>query len=103
MIQIVKLTYNDDNLGSIDAEVMPCASINTAKEIVLNEVNKIFEYNFKSLVEAVKKLSSDIDASWDEESKTFSWADNGKGETYIICKINERELNTKFQRIGRIL
>ena len=82
---------------------MPCASIMSAKEIILKEVNKGFEDDFKSLNEAATELSKDLVCCvWDEESKAFHWYDNGKGETYIVGRINERELNTNWQNIGEI-
>lgn len=103
MIQIIRLTYHDDKDGSTSIAIMPCASIMSAKEIILKEVNKGFEDDFKSLNEAATELSKDLVCCvWDEESNTFHWYDNGKGETYIVGRINERELNTNWQNIGEI-
>ena len=99
MIQIIRLTYHDDSDGSTSIDVMPCASIMSAKEIILIEINKGFEGDWKSLNEAATDLNDDLaSCSWDEDNKAFSWYDNGKGETYIIGRINERELNTKWQK-----
>ena len=103
MIQIIRFTYNDDKDGSTSIAIMPCASIMSAKEIILKEVNKGFEDDFKSLNEAATELGKDLVCCvWDEESNTFHWYDNGKGETYIVSRINERELNTNWQNIGEI-
>lgn len=103
MIQIVKITLLDDKDLSQRIEIMPCASIMTAKEVILNEVNKGFDGSWKSLDEAAKWLAdNDFYCTWDEETKTFQWIDNGKGETYIITDINIRELNKEFKYIGTI-
>lgn len=103
MIQIVRFSYHDDSDCSTSVEVMPCASIMSAKEVILNEINKGFEGDWKSLGDAAKELNHDlVICIWDEEENTFAWYDNGKGETYIIGRINERELNTKWQNIGEI-
>jgi len=103
MIQIIRLTYHDDNDGSTSVDIMPCASIMSAKEIILKEINKELEGNWKSLNEAATELVNDLTScAWDEDNKTFHWYDNGKGETYIVGRINERELNTNWQNIGEI-
>ena len=39
---------------------------------------------------------------WIEKEKKFYWNDNGKGEEYFINRVNEREVNTKYQHIGSI-
>ena len=104
MIQISKITYHDDNEGSISMSTMVCSSINSAKGVILNELNKGFEGNWASLSDAATELSNDLmDCEWDEEKKTFHWGDNGKGETYIIVDINISEVNTKFQEEVYIL
>lgn len=103
MIQIVKVTLHDDKDASQSIEIMPCASIMTAKEVILNEINKEFDGSWKSLDEAAKWLDDyEFYCAWDEETKMFQWQDNGKGETYIIARINERELNKEFKQIGTL-
>lgn len=103
MIQIVKVTLIDDMDISQRIEIMPCASIMSAKEVILGEINKEFDGSWKSLDEAANELNNDFShASWDEETKMFQWQDNGKGETFIIARINERELNKEFKQIGTL-
>ena len=103
MIQIVKVTLIDDKDMSQRIEIMPCASIMTAKEVILNEINKGFNGSWKSLDEAAKWLDDyEFYCTWTEETKTFQWIDNGKGETYIIADINIRELNKEFKQIGTL-
>lgn len=103
MIQIVKVTLHDDKDASQSIEIMPCASIMSAKEVILNEINKEFDGSWKSLDEAANALNGNIsECGWNEETKMFQWQDNGKGETYIIARINERELNKEFKQIGTL-
>jgi hypothetical protein len=53
------------------------------------------------LNEAATELSFDLDnCVWDEDNKSFSWYDNGKGETYIICEIEKGSF--EWQHIGEI-
>lgn len=103
MIQIVKVTLHDDKDASQSIEIMPCASIMSAKEVILNEINKEFDCSWNSLDEAANELNNCLShGSWNEETKMFQWQDNGKGETYIIARINERELNKEFKQIGTL-
>lgn len=104
MIQIIRLRYHDDSNGSTSIDVMVCASKDCAKEIILNEINKGFEESFQSLNGAATELNNDLTScTWDAEDETFSWYDNGKGETYIIGDVNVNEVNTKFQIFGEIV
>lgn len=101
MIQIVRITFNDDKDASTSVDVMVCSSIDAAKEIILGEINKGFDGKWKSLPEAAKELNKDLtNCTWNEDEKDFMWFDNGKGENYMIGRINERAVNTKFQRIN---
>jgi hypothetical protein len=101
MIQIFKFTNSDDMLSTTHVDVMVCSSKDGAREIILNEINKDFEGNWKNLREAAMELNNDLgDCFFDED--TFTWHDNGKGETYLISRINEKEVNTKFQNVGVI-
>ena len=103
MILIIRFTYNDDNVSSTDVDVMECSSKDCAKEIILNDINKGFDGKWKNLREAANELHNDIKSCFfSEDENTFTWHDNGKGETYLIGRINEREVNTKFQNIGVI-
>ena len=104
MIQIIKLTYNDDSYGTTDVEVMVCSSFDAAKEVILNVLNKDFEGSWKSLDEVAEELSEELtSASWDEEEKAFHWYEDGKGESYIIGRVNERKgVNVEFQNFGVI-
>ena len=103
MIQIIKFSSNDDCVTSTDVSVMLCSSKDSAKEIILNEINKGFESNWKNLREASTELNNDIGGCFfSEDEDIFTWHDNGKGDTYLIGRINEREVNTKFQNIGVI-
>jgi hypothetical protein len=75
----------------------------TAEEIILGELNKGFDGEWKSLQEAVEELNDElIYCSWDKGQKTIQWLDNGKGETYIISRINESALNEKWQTIAEL-
>lgn len=103
MIVLVKVTFIDDSDASKAIEIMPCSSINGAKEVLLEHLNKEFEAKWKTLEEAESDLSgfSDLeDCGMSEDGLEFHWWDNGKGETFFISRINEREVNTKFQRVG---
>ena len=103
MVQLTRITFNDDNYSSTDIDVMVCSSIPYAKEFILEGINKSFEGKWKSLEEAAKELGNDLSfCHWDENEKSFIWLDNGKGEKYIIANINIREVNTKYQHIGMI-
>ena len=103
MIQIIRLTYNDDNVGSTDVDVMVCSSKGCAKEIILNKMNENFNGKWTNLREAANELDNDIEGCFfSENENTFTWHDNGKGETYLIGSINIREVNTTFQNIGVI-
>lgn len=103
MIQIIRFTYNDDNIGTTNADVMVCSSKDCAKEIILDVINKGFEGKWKNLREAATELNNGLGGCFfSEDENTFTWHDNGKGETYLIGRINEREVNTKFQSIGVI-
>jgi hypothetical protein len=107
MIQLIKIEYRDDKDASKSIEVMVCSSISAAKEVnklCLSDFEEDGEtFGKKSLDEIASILDNEIEeCSWNEENKTFSWFDNGKGETYIIARVNMREVNNKFQRIGEI-
>ena len=101
MIQIFKFTNSDDMLSTTHVDVMVCSSKDGAREIILNEINKDFEGNWKNLREAAMELNNDLGGRFFDED-TFTWHDNGKGETYLISRINEKEVNTKFQNVGVI-
>jgi len=101
MAQIIRLTYNDDSDGSIDIDIMLCSSKDCAKEIILDEINKGFNKEWKSLDDAANELDKELYGCTFEDD-TFSWSDNGKGETYIIANLNLSEVNTEFQHIGEI-
>lgn len=103
MKQIIRFIVNDDKDGSVDVDIMPCASIMSGQDVILAEVNKGFDGNWKSLGDAAKELNNEITyCDWNEADKTFQWIDNGKGETYIISCINEKKSNVKWQNIARI-
>ena len=103
MIQIIRLTYNDDNVGSTDVDVMVCSSKGCAKEIILNKMNENFNGKWTNLREAANELDNDIEGCFfSENENTFTWHDNGNGEKYNIVDINQKEVNTKFQSIGVI-
>ena len=98
MIQIIRITFNDDKDASMSIDVMVCSAIDAAKEIILGEINKGFDGNWKTLSDAASELCEEIyHCEYDEKNMSFSWEDNCKGETYKICRINMREVNTKFQ------
>ena len=98
MILIIRFTYKDDNVGSTDVDAMICHSKDIAKEIILNDINKSFDGKWKNLREAANELDNDIESCFfSEDENTFTWHDNGKGETYLIG-----EVYTKFQNIGEI-
>ena len=101
MIQIFKFTNFDDTICTTHVDVMVCSSKDSAREIILNEINKDFEGNWKNLREAATELNNDLGGCFFDED-TFTWHDNGKSVTYLISRINEREVNTKFQNVGVI-
>jgi len=96
MVEIIKLAYHDDSDASTSVEIMVCSSIDAAKEILLKKINKDFEGNWASLKEAASELKDDLEYC-DMTGTSFTWLDNGKGETYHIGSVNVREVNTKFQ------
>lgn len=103
MVLVIKITKVDDSYDSKNIDVMVSSSMDAAKELVLKEINKEFDENWASLDKAAEILAEDLtDAGWDEAARTFMWSDNGKGETFIIGKLNEREVNTKFQYFGLV-
>ena len=99
MVQIIKTTHIDDKDASKTIEIMVCSSKNTAREIVLNEINKGFNGNYQSFVEAVEDLKDELfHVSFG--TNEFIWNDNGKGEEYHIVKINTTDgIDTKFQMV----
>ena len=102
MIQLVAITYNDDTYASKDIDVMVCSSIDTAKETILNNINKKFDGEWDSLESAANELTMDLEnAIWIENEKKFAWHDNGKGEEYMIAEI-EIMGNDNFQHVGTI-
>lgn len=102
MIQIIRLTYNDDKDASTNIDVMACSSKDCAKEIILNEINDEFDGKWKSLKDAAAELNNDLEhGHWDEDN-TFSWFDNGKGETYIVGSVETHDLNRGFTHFGEI-
>lgn len=101
MIQIIRLTYKDDKDASTSISVKMCSSIENAKKVILTNVCIDFDGKWKTLADAAKELSNDLEScTWDEDNNTFSWFDNGKGETYIICELDRGD--TKWQNIGEI-
>ena len=102
MIQIIKISYNDDKDASTSIQVMVCSSIPCAKEVILNELNKEFDGDWKSLKEAALALNKELEhCVWFEDDRELTWMDNGKGADYHIARINTIEgVNTKFQTIG---
>jgi hypothetical protein len=101
MIQIIRLSYHDDKDTSTSVGIKICSSVDNAKKVILSNVCVDFDENWKSLKEAAKELRKCLwHCSWDEEEKTFTWLDNGKGETYIICELDRG--NMKWQNIGEI-
>lgn len=103
MIEIVKLTYHDDSNDSTSISVMACTSIEAAKEVILEAVNKGFEGDWKSLKDAADELNNELSGcSWNEESKVFYWYDNGKGETFFIGSVCITNLNREFNEFGEI-
>ena len=103
MVLLVKFAYVDDSDSTIFTDVMICSSKDCAKEIILDIINKDFNGKWKNLREASNELDNDIEGCFfSENENTFTWHDNGKGETYLIGDVNVREVNTKFQNIGVI-
>ena len=101
MVQIVRIEQIDDMYASMYVSVMPCSSIEKAKETILGIVNMDFDGNWESLTDAASELNCDIEhCNWD--GNTFRWFDNGKGDTYIIANVNEKEMDGEFQNFGTI-
>ena len=100
MIQIIKVTYNDDSDGSMDMGVMVCSSVEKAEKIILNNLNAEFLATWKSLFAAANELNMELtNCIWDDDEKLFLWYDNGKGNTYKIVNIDENKVDTEFQDI----
>jgi hypothetical protein len=101
MIQIIKISYNDDKDASTSIQVMVCSSIPCAKEVILNELNKDFEGKWKSLKEAALALNKELEhCVWFEDDRELTWMDNGKGVDYHIARININDgVNVKYQTI----
>ena len=58
-----------------------------------------------SIISAGIKKGSEVtfECDGDEEEKAFHWYEDGKGESYIIGKVNERKgVNVEFQNFGVI-
>ena len=106
MILLVKFSQVDDSDSTIFADVMVCSSKDCAKEIILGIINKDFNGKWKNLREAAEELSKDLyECKYSEDKDddyVFLWHDNGNGEKYNIVRINQTEVNTKFQDIGVI-
>jgi hypothetical protein len=101
MIQIVRFSYHDDSDCSTSLAIKICSSIDNAKKVILANVCVDFDGKWKTLKGAARELNRDLEhCYWDEEEKTFTWLDNGKGESYIICELDRCE--TKWQNIGEI-
>lgn len=101
MVILVKITFNDDKDASTNVEAMPCSSINEAKYIILGELNKDFSSNWTSLKDAAKELNGDLDSCiCSPDEKDFLWMDNGKGVNYLLGRVNERDMNTKYFPMG---
>ena len=103
MIEIIKFTYKDDSRATACINVKVCSSIPCAKVLILDEINMGFGGNWMSLSDAANDLKDELEeCEWLEKEKIFVWADNGKKEVYFIGRINEREINTKWQNIAVI-
>ena len=90
MVLLVKVTYNDDSDGSTNLDVMVCENAIRAEIRLEKIIQNEFDLNDKSLREIAEELNEEfVHCSWDNESKTFSWYDNGKGETFVIADVNE--------------
>ena len=99
MVQIVRIEQVDDANASMYISVMPCSSIEKAKETILDIINMDFDGNWGSLTDAASELNNDLEhCNWD--GNTFRWFDNGQGDAYIIGSVNEKEM--EFQKFGTI-
>lgn len=86
---IHRKTFNDDSLDYATNSYKICASIEEAKEVVLNEVKTDFGDmdNCHSLEDVATELTnSDIHSYCDDN--TFTWEDNCKGEEYHFIEID---------------
>ena len=90
---IIRKTYNDDGDASTNLDIKVATSVESAKKILLDELNKGWGTNCKTLGELANLLlDSDLeDANSKEISSTcefdFYWYDNGKGEEFSIAEV----------------
>lgn len=84
---IFKETFHDDSDGSITKSIKVCSSIEEAKKIVLEEVNKDFEDEWGCLEDVTKDLLiGNVHSYCDND--VFMWDDNGKGNVYRFVEID---------------
>ncbi len=95
MLQIIKITLNDDSVASKSIKAMFCNTLQDCKKMILKDLNNDFEEDWQSLNEANVDLENDMTyCSYDKD--TFVWEDNGKGCSYIIGNIDINSKN-EFQ------
>ena len=102
MLQIIKITLNDDSFASKSIEVMFCNTLQECEKMILKELNNDFEKDWQSLNDAIADLENDVDyCSYDET--TFVWEDNGKGCSYIIGNIDIFSRKNEFQHFNVLI
>jgi len=87
MLQIIKITLNDNSIVSKNIEVMFCDTLQGCKKMILKDLNNDFEEDWQSLNEAMADLENDM-THCSSDNNTFVWEDNGKGCSYIIGNID---------------
>ena len=101
MLQIIKITLNDDSVASMNMEVMFCNTLEGCKKMILKELNNDFEEDWQSLNEAIVDLENAMTyCSYDND--IFVWEDNGKGRSYIIGNIDINSKN-EFQHFKALV
>ena len=100
MLQIIKITLNDDSVASKNIEVMFCDTLQDCKKMILKDLNNNFEEHWQSLNEAMADLENDM-AYCSCVNATFVWQDNGKGCSYIIgnVDINNKNVFSAFNAL----
>ena len=83
MIEVIKITFNDDAVSSKSIEVMFCSSSKEAKQNILNDINNDFDEKWDTLEDAESALVDDL-FFCEYDGSVFEWHDNGKGVCYTI-------------------
>lgn len=95
MLEIIKITTNDDSFASENVDVMFCGSIEECEEKILSDLNNEFEECWGSLKDVVSDLENDL-LHCSYYNNVFEWHDNGKGVVYIIGSVDIKSVFQHF-------